>query len=500
MKVIQVFTREELAEKIETYLSGTALHTSTVTGLIEVVKFYDLAIDLDNVKNKEAYTQLVLMLGIAPKNVSDLVRCAVFVTTGSTLVVKNSSLYDGVKHAHVTKDQVEMLSNLVVSFVNEHGIDVLARGSNQYRKLLILLRHHLNTDAKRLLNKAMKRAKVTGSGFTQPIVNSMFDTSVGISDKVAAVENLTTAQIIRILEADRLRHSLTEGNVGYTQYRVRNSKVFIKEIGTNGLIALDTKAQKALYSELVERFRRHYESIGDTVFIPEQVDYAIPSSLKNMVGSFPEFTKFSASHSASKTTVGVYWDWNADIDLHAKDVMGSSIGWNSSYNDGGITYSGDMTGTNKYGWAAEYFALSGDASGVFIDVQMYSSREGKSGQSARVILSTANLRDDFVDLSKALVQFPLTYTGERNMGSLFVSSTDDGRDIYLIGNTASMSGRVPNSDLQEARAKIYQAAIKSKIYLREILEAAGINVVTETVDGAVDLSPEIFSADKVIVP
>ena len=143
-------------------------------------------------------------------------------------------------------------------------------------------------------------------------------------------------------------------------YRIRNGKSWVKSSETT---TIDNKNNKLLsyikekmnseeeentvynenYKFLLNYLKQRFDLSGKSIFVPDDITYALPTSEKMFVGNIPTGTRFYGK----KLAVGIYWEdaWGArDLDLSGLNIAGK-IGWDANYNqqNGDLMYSGDIT-------------------------------------------------------------------------------------------------------------------------------------------------------------
>ena len=116
--------------------------------------------------------------------------------------------------------------------------------------------------------------------------------------------------------------------------------------------------------------------ITKKVFLnPEShVNIKMPTSGKSFTGPYPMFSSVALSNKTDEPIqVGIYWNQQADLDLHAKSVDGHHVGFYSE-DDDNIVYSGDMMSLNRHGYAAESMLVNDPSKGSYIfTMQPYNS-------------------------------------------------------------------------------------------------------------------------------
>ncbi|UAW61111.1 hypothetical protein K3F51_04090 [Limosilactobacillus reuteri] len=118
-----------------------------------------------------------------------------------------------------------------------------------------------------------------------------------------------------------------------------------------------TLRSEKLHDMILDVLKHRYGNWRNKVFyIPEGVEYAVPTTAKNFIGGLPYMTTYDFE--GKNVSLGISWDEpQADVDLHMMSLGGHHYGWNGSY-QGEVIYSGDMTHLNQYGHAAEFYKVS----------------------------------------------------------------------------------------------------------------------------------------------
>ena len=345
---IDVITKDELANKVKTMLtSGIALSGDTQHNLMTIINEAKLDVDyVDKIANREFMCRLCEVEGLLPKNFDEFTRYLIYLTTGSTLLIKSKQTYQVVDGQLSFNSLPESRFN---AYVKAFGVTQVAKNITRYRKLYLIFRKHFSKVGKSELNKALKLSKKLYIPRKQSPLENVFDAD--LDEVVNAAKKAPIFKLIKIYNA--ISQINPQATARY--FKIRNGKSFLK---TQGNYVSEEKTRKAIYIQnlIVSVLQDRLGSLKDKVFyIPKGINYAVPTSAKDFVGSLPYMSKYRFA--GKKLSIGIAWEQSADLDLHAMTLDGQHVGWNSSFTGNGITFSGDMTQLNRYGYAAEFLEI-----------------------------------------------------------------------------------------------------------------------------------------------
>lgn len=344
---IDIITKDELANKVKAMLtSGIALSGDTQHNLMTIINEAKLDVDyVDKIANREFMCRLCEVEGLLPKNFDEFTRYLVYLTTGSTLLIKSKQTYQVV-------DEQLSFNNLPESRFNDYvkafGITQVAKNITRYRKLYLIFRKHFSKAGKSELNKALKLSKKLYIPRKQSPLENVFDAD--LAEVANAAKKAPIFKLIKIYNA--VSQFNPQATARY--FKIRNGKSYLK---TDNFVD-KAKRSKATYLQnlIASILQDRLGSMQDKVFyIPKGINYAVPTSAKDFIGSLPYMSKYRFT--GKKLSVGIAWEQSADLDLHAMTLDGQHVGWNSSFTGNGITFSGDMTQLNRYGYAAEFLEI-----------------------------------------------------------------------------------------------------------------------------------------------
>jgi len=449
--IFDIFSKaEELQIAVNNLLSsGLALKSTTVQDLVEIITNHNFDVDLDNIKNKEAYCILALKLDKLPENFDELVRILMYQITGKPLLIKSKDLYQKLAEYHAYFDNMNKIDPKVVEnflnndgrvlatktlqkYIDTYGEQKLAENAQRYREFLVLLRKFADNDLKSDINRVLRITKKQYKTVRTPLLNRVFD-PVNTSEEDLEFLMLTANvyQLVKLHNAAVVRlNSETKSNV----YNIRNGKTMVSITEDKFDNKAIDRAEFIKYLTLKTLQTKLSHLSGKTFVIPNGVDYALPTTAKTSLSGAPDFTTITLN---KKAIIGIAWEQNADLDLHTISIGGEHYGWNTRYYDKSApTYSGDMTALNEHGFAAEYFEFPKDLKSSYVlNVNGYSTR-GHGGSvpfkfvvAADTKFETKNSADD--DWRGGYNSYTERNAKHSKMKSVFNTFTD----IKLIANS-----------------------------------------------------------------
>lgn len=346
LTVIDTIEPSKLESKIKNILtSGIALSEETQHDLLTIIRGLNINLDyIDKISNREFMCVLCKRLNLMPVNFDEFTRYLVYLLTNNTLLIKSKQTYAQVDYSEADYSRVE---DTFEGYVKKFGIEKVAENITRYRKLYLIMRKHFSD--KKTINKALKLSKKLYRPRKQSALEHVNDSSVTVEEVQKAAKNATVFKLIKVWNA--LKRYNTDQEANY--YKIRNGKSYLKLNNSYHKQKPTNRYRKTVV--IINELRDRLGNWNDrTFYIPKGVEYAVPTSGKDFIGSLPYMSSYTIKGAIS---LGIAWDKPADLDLHSFTLDGRHFGWNSSYRDDGITYSGDMTHLNQFGYAAEFYRL-----------------------------------------------------------------------------------------------------------------------------------------------
>lgn len=364
---------EDDIENLSTLMDSSARLTET----------FESKLQSGAIKNREMSVILYKKFNVVPKDFDEFTRYLVYLTTGETQVVKNNQLLQDINDYNVMHNRFHnSLNKAITTYVKEQGIEEMARNITRYRDIYMMFKHSKVGKAKTYINKALRLSKKLYQPRKKPYLDSLAEHPY---DAEAFKEALSKASVYKLAKVINYLWAKRDVNLDNTEvYKIRNGKTFVKETSfTPDLDKLNLfDGYRVLaYEEMMDRFK-HLN--GATIVVPDYgsgIDVAFPTSGKDFLGDVPVNTKVAKFKQEDTFTVGIYWDKDMDLDLHATTVDGRTLGWNEDYysrghGDESIRFSGDMTGLNNQGYASEAFEVRNLQTPFLLSLNVYTNWDG----------------------------------------------------------------------------------------------------------------------------
>jgi hypothetical protein len=489
------FTVNEVQKKIIKLLSsGIAMKQDTLTDIFGVIKKYDITIDIEKVKNKEAkiffYEQ-----GILPKNNVEFLRFMIYKTTGLTLLIKNEGMVTNIKTGKGSN-----IYQYFNAYIDKYGYIPLAEIFNRFKPLFLAFKVHVNMTS--IINKISKLSKYHHKPMDRDYLNDLtarIENGEAI-DLAVLREQLNRVPIFRVI---RILNSLKQRmlDLEVAVYRIRNGKTFTKEVN----LVKDVTAYEKVYSYVYNYICHYlYDMIGDKkIFIPDYINYALPTSEKSFVGNFPTGTSISVKDNA---IIGVYWenlpDCRIDLDLKMMS-LGVSFGWDANYRstNGQILFSGDVTDAPE--GATELFYINKNhVESYLMSLNDYTYRGGSHGNVPfKFFIAEEEIRNMkknyMVDPNKVVFQGPMEMENVQKMLGV-VNCNNDNTSFYFIDADAGNQISARNNKWTEQSRTFYITKLLNSVSLFDVLSDAGVEFVDSPEEADINLDPVALQKDTII--
>lgn len=353
--------KESCLELLE---SGVAMKQETIEDIMTVLDGCEYCFTGDEqIANNEAKMFIYDKTLTTPNDAEDLFRYIVYKATGKTSLVKDKQTFEAIKD-----------SKYVLPTLKDDQLKELSKSFNRRKEYWLSFKsaNGLNSS---IVNKISKYSKKYHQPLEQDILNNLTQLIAnGSIDMKKLKRSLDKAPIFRVIRA--LNGLGTQcANSKYSLYNIRNGKYFVKP---NDNKSLTLKKTAKVFSLLNDHIASKVDTTK-TVYIPEGVEYALPTSEKQFVGEVPNYSTVEVDPSERDILIGVYWknerkSGHVDYDLSCQSIDGRKLGWNSRWTGKGLTYSGDIT--NAPNGAAEWMVVKEGLDASFQIVNnLYSSSE-----------------------------------------------------------------------------------------------------------------------------
>lgn len=454
--------------------SGMALTQETIESVIYVLQECGYQVTgEENIKNKEAEILFIEASGILPKESTKLFRYIFYKMSDKTMVINDKA---------------------TIQLINSHGrrlpvlsqkdMVTLSESFNRYRELWMAMKT-AHSGNRHVVNQISKLSKKNHVPMPQNILNNLTSGDYSHADVSNAAKKAGTFQLVRAINALRLRQQKLNGAV----YRIRNGKLWTSLFGPSNNAKNIEFYEEILMHEIRERFSKV------VAYAEPFVDYPIVTSEKNFIGNVPDGTILRFNSTWDTFLVGIHWtSAHTDLDLRANSRTGS-IGWNASKRTSGrnLMYSGDMTRAPGPHGASEWLYCSGLDTPYNIQINKFHSYDfsGKFklifGQSKKSRIEMGYIIHPDEVIYSCGLQFP--EDRQLDLGILF----PDGNNIcFMFGMGTTGNGRVGGwNKYSGVQQEIADKKVQTALRLRDV-----IRFTNSPEEATIDLSLSSLTKDS----
>ncbi len=471
--VIKTLSKLEIINKCLNMLrSGIALKEETISDLFNILDDLDYKFTGEEaIKNKEAIVKLAEIYKIYPKDPTEFFRFVIYRATNNTLLIKNKESIDLIKASKFNPSPL----------FKEYGLEKMAQIFNRFKPLFLAFK----TKCPKTINRIAKLSKTLHKPMIENPINLVTSRSLGNKD----ISWLNNATVFALFKAISACYSRKNGQDNFV-YRVRNGKSWVQF--KHKRVNVDICERN--YNLLINHIKNKFNFSGKTIYIPKNVEYAIPTSEKMFVGNIPTGTSFFGEQLAA----GVYWenDWGAtDIDLSGLNINGK-VGWNSSYNQAGsLLYSGDMT--NARNGAVEYLWCKADK--IPTTLAMSNVYYGDADCEYKIVVGNGEKinREYMMDPNKVFAEVKCKSVQKQSVIGMFHHK--ENKTAFTVLNFGAGVARVSSGDsnIQSTAIEALKQQWIKPLTLNEIFVMFGAKVVNEKIEKIdIDLSLENLSKES----
>ncbi len=460
-----------------------APHKNDIGAYIDLMEYTNLKVD--DITSFELKIARCKQLNTVPTNGQDFVRYAIYVTTGSTLIIKND----------IT---IARIKNYCLQYPRE-AFNLLSKGDEIelakvfYRFKPLLLAFKTSKPCKPIVNRIRRYATTHHKPLSDVnLANVMKLVSENrIEDAIKVLENADNRALVKLIN-----FATSSANSDTKIYNIRNGSTFVTERKTE-----NTKASSLVTMCLAQLAIRNVNKLaGKTFLIPDYVDYPVPISEKQMIGNLPYGTIVHGTK-GDTITPAIWWkDGNCrvDIDLHLSNAT-EHFGWNGNYrnSDRRILYSGDMTAASPY--ATEAFRIEVSKDDIYLlNANLYSGEDNIPFKFMLTDVDISGKGKSPVNVEDALfapIEMRFNDTDHINIG--FVK----GNSFCFYGSELGKN-ITPNLELN---AKALEASVDRCLgmyKLRDFIKLCGGNVISNTdnlteeeIENVISLEPNALTVN-----
>lgn len=500
--VIHGLTNTEIqAKTMQILTSGIALQDDTVNDLLEVLQYLGNINEetIAKIKNKEVRVKCYDFLDMIPANPTEFLRFLVYKATGKTLLIKNKETITKIKASNI---QITAYLNKYPDFEKK-----LATIFYRFKPLFLAFRKDINS--KHRINSIRKLAPVYHQPMPEDFLNHVTAKLTRNEEPLNLEQLQNELAKVNPFRKIRLAYALKyrTNNPSSILYKIRNGKGYATEFTfpkyTNfpnvpeTSIVLDT-VLKSIASNISKNVK------GKTIYIPDNVFYALPSSEKQFVGNVPAGSYISVPQDM---ILGIHWDnldhHRIDLDLAASNLT-EKIGWDGAYRNTSRTVlsSGDMTDAPKPNGASECFYVQRGLIGFYLFTVNYFNYHDIDQEIPFSFFvahePVTNLCENYL-VNPNNIRFKTTLkAGEHKhiVGLLHAAPTEN--TFYFTGIDMEKGRTARNTKAAQHTFRALVTALTHPISLNDLLIRAGALITTEKQGAAIDLSPEAIDKTTIL--
>ena len=465
---IEIVSLDTLKESLQSLINQPiALPSEDIPQLASLVDEFGL--NVDTIQNKELLIQLASEYNVVPKDPQMLLRVLVFLCTASTQLIKNKRLYRRLYNMSYKENpkKEHRIKEVVQSYIQMYGAQALADHYRPNKKLWLTLRKMGLQREVNHIKRLSDRKHVSHETFT-------------ILEKEQDLSRFSIYQLIKVYNYICEQKALP---AEYIQaYRIRDGRVFVtQKLKRPYSDETIEKALTAITNELRSRFAEKELKF----YNPDtHIDIKMPTSAKSFIGQYPMYTSIQTDNAFQ---VGIYWDTQMDLDLHAHSTNGDHCGY---YKESlkGCVHTGDMTRLNKNNQAAEAIKVTNVHDATF-SINLF------SGNTANYKLYIAKQFDGDPTnvLADGQVIFQTQAKIEHN-GDVFGTCIDD---HFILANL-KLGGRIPNHNQSELLVDAIKRKATTALNLTTFANIVGAQFVDTPTEATHNFSQENLSLDTFI--
>lgn len=530
---IKPITEDELSDKILSLItSGIALSKQTIEDIMVLSDYIDKN-KFDDIKNKEIKIALYDKYNITPNNPEEFLRYLIFKITGETLKIQNKEMFNKLK-----RGDKKMILELLETYIKKvpNGKEKLSSIFLRNKNLFLSLKEKVGRDwsnteyfqqlqINKIINKLRKLAIKNHKPLSKNILDVLTDKNYIFNygyeeDIINELNKISVFREIRIINGLSYR---LYGNDNIL-YKIRNGKSYVKTIDNKdaGYIKRINEIYNLVYNHLINRLKEKVNL--KTIYIPDNINYAAPTSEKQFNNNIPEGSYIDIPRN-SALVYGIHWnnliegssenlnkfygEYNDEediyeenrVDLDLKQMNKNEVfGWDAKYrsSNSDIYFSGDVTDAPLPNGATELFYVGENyGQGAFLVTVNNFTHNGKDVPFEFVIAEASHRseirKNHVIDPNKILCKINMTVPKDNiQMVAGFITIGDNIR-FYFNDFTNGNNITSRKNDCNMKAFDYLNSYNKVQLKLKDILKDAGAiitNKPTITVTKLIDNSDE----------
>lgn len=493
--LIKGMDAQEILDAIINLGSGITLGKETLSDIMTIIKAnkYDTYF-VEAIKNRELKALLYDHYNMVPLEPVEYLRYVVSKLTGESLLIKNKALIEKIKGIYLNSD-IKVLDSLL-----KKAPIGLASIFYRFKPIFLALKSISNN--KSFFNRLRKMARKLHEPMPEDYLNSVTaNLKVGRSDLKKLELKLERVSVFRKIRlAYALKYRLDPGDS--IIYKVRNGRGWVEEFyWPFSCKEITQQSLDIVLNSIVGDVRKNVE--GKVIYIPSNVNYALPATEKQFTGHFPTGSYISVPQDL---IVGIHWfntERKVDLDL---SVIGESgkTGWDSSYRseDFNVLFSGDVTNAPKPKGASELFYIKHVyTEPKILMINYYNFRQGDE-VGAKILVAQDSLKyfhkNYMVDVNKIIATANINISHKQSVLGLIVNYGNENR-VYFSHSAIGKSITSSKGQHSTYARKYLVKSLVNSLNFKDILVKAGSQIVDVRPEGEyLDLSPDALDKNTII--
>lgn len=484
LTIISVLSDMEIITRAKKLMSsGMALSKETQEHLLAIVRRYQKEFSLDDTTNKEFRIRLIDTFGLMPKRAGEFLRYLVYKKTGNTLLMHTRAMVGDVRRGEWNSEVAWK------NFVRQNGVEPIAEEFNRYRDLWLAFKRDGKFCA-RVINKARKLSVTLNKPMVIGVLDRIGDKDVSLAAVEKELKKVSLFKKVSVANSMLRRAE----NPTASMFTVRNGRSFARAEESKGDFMTDERKAilDTVLASIVEEVRPAVE--GKKIRLPEDMDFAFPTSEKMFVGSIPFLSTMSLDKNA---IVGVHWvnmpedkgyeEGRVDLDLHytsSKNQVGWCNGFGARWNGdeqiiekSEILHSGDVVDAPAPKGATEALYVPEEIQDDFacINLNMYTYFE--EGVPFTLFAGKAD-RDQLThDYLVGAHNLCVNINGLEMVSSQesigFLESTEEGKKLHFFKSGSGTSIVSSYNEHSKNMIEAVKSMLRSRLSLKDVLVKAG---------------------------
>lgn len=497
---IRGLTADEVLTEIIKLGSGIALQEQSLDDILSIVKANKFEPDfLAQIENHELMARLCDFYGVTPEEPVAFLRYVVFKLTDSSLLIKNDELINSIKEL---KPKSQRLLDKLIAKAPEDLASVFYR----FKPIFLALKSLSKNKGffNRLRKAAVKLHKPLPTDYMNSVTEQLKRCTLDHEELRQRLQSTKVFRKVRLAYALHFRLNAGESIV----YPVRNGRGWATDFSwPKELLEPTATALDIVLSSLVGDIAPNVR--GKSCYIPDYINYAVPSSEKLFAGPYPVGSYVTTP---GDTVFGIHWfnakDRSIDLDLSLLSAEGK-VGWDAQYRNEEALFSGDITDAPRPRGATELFYAKNGIAPNLVMCNYFNFSPAHPVETKIIVAKEApkKLKSNYmVDPNKIVAKADVAIS--RTQSILGLVLTVKGETRFYFGNVGVGCGITADDQPHTQHARDYLTdRFTNCLDLKSLLVSADAVVADErpTEGDYIDLSPEcldkssilsLFQADK----